>query len=74
MDYPCNLISAKGSGEEDPARIYVSVQSEYIPIDETALAHAIQQWLLDNVEGVVSTSADRHEQLFPVTPLPPLGS
>jgi len=74
MDYPCNLISANGSGEEDPARIYVSVQSEYIQIDETALAHGIQQWLLDNVPEVVSTSAERREQLFPVTPLPPLGT
>jgi len=71
-DFPYNLIL--GNGEADPVRVTVSVQSEYTTVDETALAHAIEQWLMDNVGYVTSTSAERHEQLYPVTPLPPLGS
>lgn len=69
MEFPYNLI--QGNGEADPVRVYVNVQSEYTTVDETALAHHIQQWLLDNVDYVTSTSAERHEQIFPVTPLPP---
>lgn len=68
-EYPYTLIN--GNGEADPVRVYVNVQSEYTQVDETALAHHIEQWLLDNVDYVTSTNAERHEQLFPVTPLPP---
>lgn len=72
-DFPYNQII--GYGEADPVRINVNIQSsEYTTVDETALAHTIQQWLLDNVPYVTSTSSERHEQLYPVTPLPPLGS
>jgi hypothetical protein len=45
------------------------VQSEYTQIDETALAHVIGQWLVDNSGYVTSYTAERHEQLFPVTPI-----
>lgn len=69
MEYPCNIIF--GEGESDPVRVYVYVQSEYAQVDETALAHVVEQFLLDNVGYVTSTSAERHEQIFPVTPLPP---
>lgn len=69
MEFPFNLI--QGQRGEDTVRVYVYVQSEYIQIDETSLAHTIQQWMAGNVPDVVSTTAERHEQLFPVTPIPP---
>ncbi|MCX4885854.1 hypothetical protein [Streptomyces sp. NBC_00847] len=69
MEFPFNLIQGRRT-EDDVIRVYVNVQSEYTQIDETGLAHTIQAWLSDNVEGVTSTAAERHEQLFPVTPLP----
>lgn len=71
-DFPYNLIY--GYGKDDPLRITVNVQAEYTTIDETALTHHIEQWLLDNAPYVTSTSSERHEQLYPVTPLPPLGN
>lgn len=71
-EFPYNLI--EGYGEADPVRVTVNVVSEYTQVDETALAHAVQQWLLDNVPYVTSTAAERHEQLFPVTPIPPPAS
>lgn len=74
MDYPYIRIQAATSNEDHTIAVDLAVQSEFITIDETALAHSIQQWLVDNVEQVVSTTAERREQTFPVTPLPPLGS
>jgi hypothetical protein len=70
-EFPYNLIL--GQGEADPVRVSVNVQSEYTQIDETALANAIGQWLVDNSGYVTSYTAERHEQLFPVTPIPPVG-
>jgi hypothetical protein len=72
MDYPYSLISAESSRNVDPASVYVRVQSEFIQIDDVALTQAVQKWLLDNVPEVVSTIAERREQIYPVTQLPPL--
>lgn len=71
-DFPYNVIY--GNGDADPIRVSVNVQSEYAQVNETALAHAIEQWLLDNVDYVTSTNSERREHTYPVTPLPPLGS
>jgi hypothetical protein len=72
MEFPHNRIT--GQSARDDATVYVSlyVQSEYIPIDEAALTAVVQQWLLDHVPDIVSTAAERRDQTFPVTPLPPL--
>ena len=71
-DFPYNVIY--GNGQDDPIRVSVNVQSEYAQVDETALAHAIEQWLLDNVDYVTSTASERREHVYPVTQLPPLGN
>jgi hypothetical protein len=68
-EFPHNVIY--GDGEADPVRVTVNVQSEYTQVDETALAHAIEEWLLTHVDYVTSTRSERREQLFPVTPIPP---
>jgi hypothetical protein len=73
-DFPYQKITGQSSREDATAYIHVNVQSEYIPIDEIALTHAIEQWLLDNVPDIVSTSAERHEQVYTVTTIPPAGS
>lgn len=67
-EFPYNLIL--GAGQNDPVRVAVNVQSEYTSIDEAGLARAIGQWLVDNSDYVTSYTAERHEQLFPVTPVP----
>lgn len=72
MDYPYSTITAKSDNEDASAFVYVHVQSEFWPIDEAALTAAIQQWLLENVPEVIATTAQRREQVFPVTDLPPL--
>lgn len=72
MDYPHNAIIAKTDSEDRQAFVSVHVQSEFFPIDEAALTQVVQQWLLDNVPEVTSTTAQRREQVFPVTDLPPL--
>ena len=74
MDYPYIRIQAATDNEDHTIAVEVNVQSEFITIDETALAHTIEQWIRDNVEQVTSTTAERREQTFPVTPLPPLGT
>lgn len=73
MDYPYTRIQATTDSEDRTISVDLSVQSEFITIDEAALAHTIQQWLLDNVQQVVTTTAERRDQVFPVTQLPPLG-
>ncbi|NUP69299.1 MAG: hypothetical protein HOW71_44840 [Nonomuraea sp.] len=71
-EFPYNMI--EGQGQFDPVRVSVNVQSEYTQIDEAGLANAIGQWLVDNSDYVTSYTAERHEQLFPVTPIaPPAG-
>lgn len=72
MDLPYVTIGGHSSREVDPAYVYLHVSSEYIEIDENALTQAIQQWLLDNVPDIVSTTAERREVIYPVTQLPPL--
>ncbi|MEU8469603.1 hypothetical protein AB0F30_17045 [Streptomyces sp. NPDC029006] len=69
MEFPFNQITAQTSNEDSRVYVYINVQSEYAPVDETGLAHAVQQWLTANVPDVISTSAERHEQVFTVTPL-----
>jgi hypothetical protein len=73
MEYPYNQITGQTSNEDYTATVYVHVQSEFFPIDETSLTAAVQQWLLNNVPEIISTTADRREQIFTTTPLPPLG-
>lgn len=70
MEYPYSLITADSSRNVDPINVTVRVQSEFIPIDDVALTKAIQQWLLDTVPDIVSVTAERREQIFPVTQLP----
>ncbi|MFE1452017.1 hypothetical protein [Streptomyces olivaceoviridis] len=69
MDFPFNQITAQTSNEDSRVYVYINVQSEYAPVDETGLTHAVQQWLTANVPNVISTTAERHEQIFTVTPL-----
>lgn len=72
MDYPYNRVSAQTSNEDQTLFVSVHVQSEFFPIDEAGLTQAIQQWLIDNVPQVTTTTAERREQVYPVTTLPPL--
>jgi hypothetical protein len=72
MEFPYSQITGQSSNEDYTASVYVHVQSEFFPIDEAALTAHVQQWLLDNVPAIVSTTAAQHEQVFPVTPLPAL--
>ncbi|WP_399559590.1 hypothetical protein OIA45_48430 (plasmid) [Streptomyces chartreusis] len=72
MDYPYNRIEGQTNTEDHRVFVDVHVFSEFLPVDEAALTQVIQQWLLDNVPEVVSTTAQRREQTFPITDLPPL--
>jgi hypothetical protein len=72
MEYPHCKITASSPNEDAKAFVYLHVQSEFFPIDEAALTAAVQQWLLGNVPEVIATTAERREQTYPVTPLPPL--
>ncbi|WP_416520016.1 hypothetical protein [Streptomyces achromogenes] len=72
MEYPHNHITGQTNREDATAFVTLYVQSEFFPIDESALTAHIQQWLLDNVPEIVATTAERREQTFPVTALPPL--
>lgn len=74
MDYPHSAITAHTTSEDWKAFVYVHVRSEFFPIDDAALTQVVQQWLLDNVAGIVSTTAERRDQVFPVTTLPTLPS
>jgi hypothetical protein len=70
-EFPYNLITAQTTNVDSRVYVSINVQSEYVTIDETALAQNVAQWLTENVPDVVSTSGERHEQVFTVTPLPP---
>lgn len=72
MDYPYIRVQAQTSNEDQTLFVNVHVQSEFFPIDEAGLTQAIQQWLIDNVPQVTTTTAERREQVYPVTTLPPL--
>jgi hypothetical protein len=72
VDYPYNRIEGQTNTEDHRVFVDVHVFSEFLPVDEAALTQVIQQWLLDNVPEVVSTTAQRREQTFPITDLPPL--
>lgn len=74
MDFPYTRIEGQTDTEDHKVFVDLRVFSEFFPIDEAALTQVIQQWLLDNVTPVVSTTAERREQVFPVTQLPPLPS
>lgn len=73
MDYPLLLITCQPVHDEMPATVAVHTETENIQIDKAALAHVIQQYLLDNVPDIASTTAEIREQTYPVTALPPLG-
>ncbi|MFG2276778.1 hypothetical protein ACGFNY_44345 [Streptomyces chartreusis] len=72
MDFPYNRVEGTTNTEDHKVFVDLHVFSEFIPVDDAALTEVIQQWLLDNVPEVVSTTAERREQTFPVTQLPPL--
>jgi hypothetical protein len=72
MDFPYSQITGQSPNEDYRAFVYVHVQSEFFPIDEAALTAHVQQWLLDNEPNIISTTAERHEQVFTITPLPAL--
>lgn len=72
MDYPYNRIQAQTANEDQNLFVSIHVQSEFFPIDEAGLTQTIQQWLLDHVDQVTATTAERREQTYPVTTLPPL--
>lgn len=74
MEYPYSQITGNSSNEDASAFVTIHVQAEFFPIDEAALAAAVQQWLLDNVPEIVATTAEHREQTFPVTQLPPIPS
>lgn len=73
MDYPSIRITGIPVNDENPAEVLVHTQTDIMHIDPAGLAHAIQQYLLDNVPDIESTTAEIRDQVFPVTPLPPLG-
>lgn len=70
MDYPSNVFTCSTDGDENPTIVTVHVQSDNDRVDETALARVIQQALAGDGSLFVSVTAARHEQLFPITPLP----
>ena len=72
MDFPYIAIQASTNNEDHIIYADMQVRSEFIQIDEAALAQHVQQWFLDNVPEVVSTTAEHREQTFPVTQFPPL--
>jgi hypothetical protein len=72
VEFPSNVFVCPSVFDENNTIVTVHVQSDNDRVDETALAHVIQQWLTDNGVGFASVTAERHEQLFPVTPIPPL--
>lgn len=73
MDYPLIVITGQPVHDEMPPTVSVHTETENIQIDKAGLAHAIQQYLLDNVPDIASTTAEIREQTYPVTTLPPLG-
>lgn len=73
-NFPHNTITGLTDNEDYKVFVEVHVQSEFFPIDEAALTQVIQQWMLDSVPEVVATTAERREQVFPVTQLPSLPS
>ena len=73
MDFPSNVLTCASVNDENPTVVTVHVYSDNDRVDETALAQVIRQWLIDNGPTFASVTAERHEQLFPVTPIPPLG-
>jgi hypothetical protein len=72
VDYPYTRIQGQTANEDQTLFVNVHVQAEFFPIDEAALTRVIQQWLLDNVPQVTATTAERREQIYPVTTLLPL--
>lgn len=73
MDFPSNVLTCTTEYDENPTVVTVHVVSDNNRVDETALTHVIQQWLADHPD-FVSVTAERREQLFPVTPIPPLAT
>jgi len=73
MEFPSNVFTCASKFDENPTIVTVHVVSDGNRVDEEALAHVIQQWLIDNGPTYTSVTAERHEQLFPVTPIPPAG-
>lgn len=73
MDYPNDVLTCASQFDENPTIVTVHVQSDNDRVDQTALTQVIQQWLIDNGPTFASVTAARHEQLFPITPIPPLG-
>lgn len=73
MEFPSNVFTCASLYDENPTVVTVHVWSDNSRVDETALAHVIQQWLIDNGPSFASVTAERHEQVFPITPIPPLG-
>jgi hypothetical protein len=73
MDFPSTVLTCTSNGDENPTVVTVHVQSDNQRVDEVALAHHIQEWLIQTGTDFASVTAARHEQIFPVTPLPPLG-
>ena len=72
MEFPYNRIAAQTTNEDTTAYVSIYVQSDSFPVDEAGLTAHVQQWLLDNQPQVIATTAERREQTFPVTELPPL--
>jgi hypothetical protein len=70
MEFPSNVFTCPSVHDENPTIVSVHVQSDNGRVDETALAHVIQQWLIDNGPDFASIIAERHEQIFPITPIP----
>ena len=73
MEFPSNVLTCNSRYDENPTVVTVHVESDNNRVDETALAQVIQQWLIDNGPTFASVTAARHEQVFPVTPIPPAG-
>ena len=70
MEFPSNVFTCPSIHDENPTIVSVHVQSDNDRVDETALARVIQQYLVDNGQHFASVIAERHEQTFPITPIP----
>ena len=73
MDYPLIVITGQPVTDELAPTVLVHTETENIVIDKAGLANVIQQYLIDTVPNIASTTAEIRDQTYPVTTLPPLG-
>jgi len=65
VDFPYILV--QGQGEADPVRVYITYEAEYTTLDETGLANAVKQHLIDHEPYVTEATAERYDRTVTVT-------